>query len=159
MKLVVFYPMVCTHEVGCTSFKLWIPPLSFMKRRTDIKRIIHTRRDFNIPAKLYKLFSPVDCYSYSKSHQYPAQNWIAGSERIYSSNNAKNSKEMPPKKFQYLFGLIPYLVDRVHDLILLNHNQDTITLTKHTPNIPSKNRALNFHEWPAFEGGQFYGLS
>ena len=158
MKLIVFYPMICTHKVGCTPFKLWIPPLSFMKRRTDIKRIIHARRCFNIPAKLYKLFCPIYKNCQTKYDKYVLPIWFMKNNCIQNHIKISQRKEIPPNKFQYLFGLIPYLLGRVHDLLLHNHNQDTITLIKHAPNILSKNRALSFQESPALEGGQFHGL-
>jgi hypothetical protein len=158
MKLIVFYPVVCAHKVGCTSFKLWVPPLSFMKRRPDIKRIVHARRSFNVPTKLYKLFGPIDYYRYPERYHYPAQNWIRRNECMGSFDKAKNSKEMPPGKLQYPFNFTPDWLYRIHRFFLHIHHQDIISLTKHTLSIISTHKILNFHKWSTFERGLIHEL-
>lgn len=159
MRLIIFYSISCIKDAGCRPNYVRVRPMSFMKGRTNIKRIIHARWSFNVPTKLYELFNPVNCYSYSKCYQYSAQNWIAGSKRIYSCNNAKNSKEMPPNKLQHFLCFEPKLLPTMSHLVLLPWNQNITTATKHPLSIISKDRTLSFHEWPTFEGGQIHEFS
>lgn len=156
MKLIIFYPIICTDNIGCAAIKFRIPPLSFMKGRTDVERIIDTRLDFNIPSQFYELFAPVDCYSYSKCNQYTAQNWISGSECIYSSNNAKTSKKMPPHKLQRFLGVTPYGLYRIHSLSPLKYDQITTPFTKNTPqfnNINERGYPHTFQKRQPLQGG------
>lgn len=158
MMLIVFYPMVCAYEVSCTSFKLWIPPVSFMKRRTDIKWIINTGEHSGISTQLYKLFRPINAYSNGERNNGIFPNQGMKDKDFNTQRNIDQRKEMPPGKLQYLFSFTPDWLYKIHRFFLHIHHQDITSLTKHTLSIISRYRTMSFQESPAFEGGQIHEI-
>lgn len=119
MKLIVFYPIVCIENIGCTPIKLRVPPLSLMKRCSNIKRIIYSGWGFKISTNLYTLFKPIKEYSHTKYHHYISPIWLMKKNRIKNDVKICQSKEMSPYKFETsLYFLKGWLLQRFHGFFL-----------------------------------------
>lgn len=145
MKLIVFYPIVCIKEIGCASIKLWVPPLSFMKRRADIKWIIHTRWDFNLATKLYKLFNPVKEYSRAKYHYYISPIWLMKKNCIKDDVEICQSKEISPSKLEGFLYFSKGRLQMFHGFFLPICNQHSISFIKNTINFIDLDKWHSLH--------------
>lgn len=159
MSLIIFYSISCTKNVGCGTNDIRVRPMFFMKWRTDIKRIICSRRDSYIPAQLYVLFSPITNYCYTKNDKYISPIRFIKNRCIQYHVKIHQRKQMPPNKLQQFLCFEPKLLPTMSHFILLPWDQNITTSTKHPLSIISKDRTLSIHEWPTFEGRQIHEFS